>query len=480
MPGKLINASSAYFFKKATGEIKRYVKKNLYKDKSILKDNILYYTGRILSAQEVDGPPNLGDACLDLSACTFCVPMTDSHSPIAYAIVNETHWFHPDVNHKGIESVLRNAQHVAHIIGGRELVKAVRKGCAKCRALHKENVKAAMGSVGAYNLRVAPPFYFTQCDLCGSVNAYSPANKRATLKIWFAVFCCTVTGAVDIQVMENYTADAFVMAFVRFSCRFGYPKLLMPDEGSQLINGCENMVISFSDIHHQLEVKYGVTFETCPVNAHYVHGKVERKIREIRKSLRKTVSKNRLSILQWETLGYQISNSINNMPIGIGNKSEMLENLDILTPNRLILGRNNHRSPTAPLELSNDFRRIIQSNNDIFTAWFKDWMTSYVPTLVERPKWFVSDQNVSVGDVVLFLKSDKEFERLYQYGIVMAVVTGRDGVVRVVDVEYQNHHEQVKRRTRRGVRDLIVIHPVGELGIVRELNELAKTWSEQT
>ena len=106
-------------------------------------------------------------------------------------------------------------------------------------------------------------------------------------------------------------------------------------------------------------------------------------------------------------------------------------------------------------------------------------MTSYVPTLVERPKWFDSDRNVSVGDVVFFLKSDKEFERIYQYGIVTTVVTGRDGVVRVVDVEYQNHHEKVKRQTRRGVRDLIVIHPIGELGILRELNDLAKSWSGQ-
>ena len=52
-------------------------------------------------------------------------------------------------------------------------------------------------------------------------------------------------------------------------------------------------------------------------------------------------------------------------------------------------------------------------------------------------------------------------------------------MVRVVDVEYQNHHEKVKRHTRRGVRDLIVIHPIGELGILRELNELAKSWSGQ-
>ena len=49
------------------------------------------------------------------------------------------------------------------------------------------------------------------------------------------------------------------------------------------------------------------------------------------------VDKNHMSVLQWETLGQQISNSINNMPIGLGNKTELLENLDVLTPNRLVV-----------------------------------------------------------------------------------------------------------------------------------------------
>ena len=53
---------------------------------------------------------------LDLSESTFCVPMTDCHSPIAYAIVSETHWYDPDISHKGVESTLRYAQNVAYAI----------------------------------------------------------------------------------------------------------------------------------------------------------------------------------------------------------------------------------------------------------------------------------------------------------------------------------------------------------------------------
>ena len=95
------------------------------------------------------------------------------------------------------------------------------------------------------------------------------------------------------------------------------------------------------------------------VGAHNVNGRVERKIQEIKRSLKKCIEKSHLSILQWETLGQQICNSINNVPIGVGNKSEMLENLDILTPNRLILGHNNRSMSDSTFNI----KKRCASNN---------------------------------------------------------------------------------------------------------------------
>ena len=218
------------------------------------------------------------------------------------------------------------------------------------------------------------------------LNLFPTQIKGPTLRyiLWF--FCFSTT--VDLKVMEDYSTDSFILAFIRFACRYGYPSSLYPDPGSQLIKGCKDMVLSFSTISYKLEVEYGVQFHTCPVGSHYVHGKVERKIREVRKSVDKHLQNQRLSLVQWETLGQQIANSINNLPIGIGNKTQCLENLDLLTPNRLLLGRNNNRCPTVPLILSGDVKKIVQSNDDIFRAWFKSWLVSYVPTLVPQPKWF--------------------------------------------------------------------------------------------
>ena len=151
---------------------------------------------------------------------------------------------------------------------------------------------------------------------------------------------------------------------------------------------------------------------------------------------------------------------------------ESLENLDLITPNRLLLGRNNNRSPTEPLILSHDVKDIIATNADIFRVWFEAWLVSCVPVLIEQPKWFKSSTALKVGDVVLFLKNEKELETTYQYGMVSKVHPSSDGLIRSVDVDYQNYNENVRRTTKRGVRNLVVIHPVDEIGVSQELAEL--------
>ena len=174
--------------------------------------------------------------------------------------------------------------------------------------------------------------------------------------------------------MEDYSTPSFIQAFIRLSCDVGYPKVLLIDEGSQLKKGCESMLISFRDTKMKLNRDFHVEFDTCPVGGHYFHGKVERKIRSIRESLERCMNNERLSILQWETLAAQVANSLNNMPIALTNSVSDLENADIITPNRLKLGRNNERSPIGELNVTSDPSKIILQNNSIFIASFEAWI----------------------------------------------------------------------------------------------------------
>ena len=132
-----------------------------------------------------------------------------------------------------------------------------------------------MGPVSTYNLMIAPVFYYTQVDLAGPFKAYTFHNKRKTIKIWLCVFCCSTTSTVSIKVMEDYSSSSFLQCFIRLSCEVGYPRKLLPDEGSQLINGCGSMKIYFQDARFQLHQQMNVDYEQCPTAAHHMPGKVE-------------------------------------------------------------------------------------------------------------------------------------------------------------------------------------------------------------
>ena len=155
-----------------------------------------------------------------------------------------------------------------------------------------------MSPVSEYNLKNAPVFYISQVDLTGPFKAYFKHNKRTTLKICLVVFCCATTTTINIKVMKDYSTTAFIQAFTRFSCEVRYPKKLLLNEGSQLIKGCTSVKLGIRDIKSRLSQNIEIDFETCPIGEHNMHGKVERKIQEVKKSIEKTMLNEQLSVIQ--------------------------------------------------------------------------------------------------------------------------------------------------------------------------------------
>ena len=115
-----------YYFTKGTLEIKHFMKKNVYTKISTEREGILYYNGRILPSQQIGNGLKLADVCVDLSLSTFCVPLIEKHSPLAFSIINEVHWYSEDARHGGNETVWRYVQLVAHVLEGKPIVKQFR------------------------------------------------------------------------------------------------------------------------------------------------------------------------------------------------------------------------------------------------------------------------------------------------------------------------------------------------------------------
>ena len=176
-------------------------------------------------------------------------------------------------------------------------------------------------------------------------------------------------------------------------------------------------------------------------------------------------------ILEWETLCSEIANSVNNLPVAIGNETDELENVYLLTPNRLRLRRNNQRSPVGPLEVTDKIERLMRLKTDVFESWWETWLTSAVPKLMPKPKWFVNDRDIQVGDVVLFNKGEGEVVGEYKYGMVKEIHVGADGRIRKATIRYRNANENVDRTTTRAVRGLVIIHRVDEIDLIEELGD---------
>ena len=123
----------------------------------------------------------------DLSNLTFCVPIIDKHSPIAYSIMNEVHWHDDIAMHAGVEILLRRSIQYAYIIEGRDIAKRIKHSCERWRYIYKRTIEVVMGPVSTHNLNIASPFYISQVDIAGPFTAYSSHNKRASIKIYFCV-----------------------------------------------------------------------------------------------------------------------------------------------------------------------------------------------------------------------------------------------------------------------------------------------------
>ena len=159
-----MNEASMYFFKKATEEVKHFNSKGRYEKISFEKNGILYYSGRILPTQEVTSIQTMTDTMRDLSSLTFCVPLVEKQSPLAYSIINEVHWHHESAKHSGVETTLRYALKYAYIIEGRDLVKQINKSCVRCKILLKRSAYSKCVN-GSY---LHSQFNHCACILCNS------------------------------------------------------------------------------------------------------------------------------------------------------------------------------------------------------------------------------------------------------------------------------------------------------------------------
>ena len=194
-------------------------------------------------------------------------------------------------------------------------------------------------------------------------------------------------------------------------------------------------------------------------------------VKGVKKSFMHAMGDTKLSLNEMNTMMAEISNLVNERPIGI--KPNTHTDPEYLSPNSLFLGRCSDRIFSGPFqsdEVFTDNPNKVQSRfllvQAITSQFWKVWLKLYFPSLILRQKWHSEKRNMKVGDICL-LKDPDAFRAEWRLARVTATFPDKHEKVRNVEVkvvpsqERSRDYQPVKPNyLKRHVSNLIVIVPV--------------------
>ena len=476
-----------YWYTKASGEVKHFVKKETLEKIAVEKSGILFAKSRIMDGQRlVQAAEFSSDSVGREIGLNLHTPVIDRHSMIALSIAVYIH--HEVSIHAGYESCFRQSLEYCFIIQGSSLFKEIGLECCKCHKIRRKFIDAAMGPVSDSQLTIQGPFHNSFLDLDGPYTCFVPGFERETrnrkclaVKNYLMIFACPITKLLNIQVIESRNTQSVMEGLTRMGCEQGFPAMLILDQESSFMKIVREAEINLVDLNNRCFKEFGIKFYTAPVGAHNYIGLVERKIRSVQECFEKIELKNhRLHATGLQTPAKLVENTLNNLPLGysFGRDSMNSPLLRLITPNMFRVGRLNSRALTGPVKLPRGPRDMMTKVEKLFDAFFQIMNIVMVPRLIPTPKWFKDSPELAIDDVIYFQKVENDLYSQWTIGQVDSITRSKDNSIRRVAIRYHNAGESGSRTTDRCVRCLVRLFNVEDDYWVRDMEKVAEMIKE--
>ena len=283
---------------------------------------------------------------------------------------------------------------------GSKLARLVKEKCQLCKLHDAKFLEQPMGLLPEATLKPAPTFNHVMLDLFGPYTVRGEVQKRTSGKAYGVMFTDLAMRAVHIEAVFGYDTSNFLMALCRFASLRGWLEMIYSDPGSQLV-GAERELKEASQRNDRESlqrdsVQNGSTWVLGPGDSPWHQGAVESLIKAAKHAIHFSVSNQRLPVPEFLTVCCEVSNLLNEHPIGV--KPRVDSTINVVTPNSLLLGQATASNPLGwqPYETNIATRyHLVQSVVEVF--WTR-WTELCAPALVVQRKWHTARRNLRPGD----------------------------------------------------------------------------------
>ena len=241
---------------------------------------------------------------------------------------------------------------------------------------------------------------------------------------------------MHIEIAESLDTDSFINALRRFMNLRGNPKVIYSDNSTNFRAGEREIRESLQEWNqtgiNKFLMQKGINWYFNPPTASHMGGIWERVIRSIRKILKALLGEQPVTEEMLRTFLTEVQGILNRRPLTP--ISDDPKDLEPLTPNHLLLMRNNPNLPPGIFNKEEVYcKRRWRQVQYLAEIFWKRWLKEYIPLLQERQKWLEPKRNLTVDDLVLVVDESTHRSK-WPLGRVVEIHHGRDGLVRSVKV----------------------------------------------
>ena len=236
---------------------------------------------------------------------------------------------HTLVKHNGERQTLAEVRKNYWISRGKSFVKHVLLPCRKCKEYNSRPYSyPETPNLPHLRLRDDVPFSGTGVDYFGPLYCRDIFAKNSQMyKCWVVLYTCASTRGVILDVVHSNHSQTFINSFRRFIARRGCPVTVLSDNRKSFIAENTQSFVAMKNVDWKFNI------ESAP----WYGGFWERLVQSVKRCIKKTLSKSKLSYEELQTVLLEIELVINSRPLCSLFDDDQVE---VITPNQLLFGRN--------------------------------------------------------------------------------------------------------------------------------------------